>query len=167
MAKQSFSNDGLKKTENPFLVMSELSFQSATYMTDMWLGAMRGFIDASQSALQPTGLADVAPVQKQAGQKQEAKKSATKASSQTADKSSAPNLAADAPLDVGAADDLKKISGVGPKLEQLLNKKGISTYGQIVAMSKTEIVDMSENLGFPGRIERDDWVGQAKALIAG
>lgn len=163
MTKQSSSNDGLNKSENPFLAMSELSLQSATYMTDMWLGAMRGFIDASRSAIQPLGTADTAPVQKQAAKVKPAEKTA----GQSVAKSTTPLKPVASTLASGPADDLKKISGVGPKLEQLLNKKGISTYAHIVAMSKAEIVDMSENLGFPGRIERDDWVGQAKALIAG
>lgn len=167
MAKQSSSNDGLNKSENPFLAMSELSLQSATYMTDMWLGAMRGFIDASRSAIQPVGTADTAPVQKQTAKAKPAKvKPADKTASQSV-VNTTPAEPVASTLASGPADDLKKISGVGPKLEQLLNKKGISTYAQIVAMSKAEIVDMSENLGFPGRIERDDWVGQAKALIAG
>lgn len=166
MTKQSSSNDGLNKSENPFLAMSELSLQSATYMTDMWLGAMRGFIDASRSAIQPVGTADTAPVQKQAAKPAKVKP-AEKTAGQSVAKSTTPLKPVASTLASGPADDLKKISGVGPKLEQLLNKKGISTYAQIVAMSKAEIVDISENLGFPGRIERDDWVGQAKELIAG
>ena len=61
-------------------------------------------------------------------------------------------------------DDLKAISGVGPKLEQVLNGMGIWTYGQIAAMTAGEIATIEDQLGFKGRIGRDDWVGQAKAL---
>lgn len=61
-------------------------------------------------------------------------------------------------------DDLKAISGVGPKLEQVLNGMGIWSYGQIAAMTADEIATIEDRLGFKGRIGRDDWVGQAKAL---
>jgi NADH-quinone oxidoreductase subunit E len=63
-------------------------------------------------------------------------------------------------------DDLKAISGVGPKLEQVLNGMGIWTYGQIAAMTAGEIATIEDRLGFKGRIERDDWVGQAARLAA-
>lgn len=64
----------------------------------------------------------------------------------------------------GAPDDLKKISGVGPKLEQTLNELGIWHYEQIAKFKKKDIAWVDERLRFKGRIERDDWIGQAKAL---
>jgi NADH-quinone oxidoreductase subunit E len=64
-------------------------------------------------------------------------------------------------------DDLKAISGIGPKLEQVLNGLGIWTYGQVAAWSPEEIAWVDDMLGFRGRIGRDDWVGQATALSAG
>lgn len=63
-----------------------------------------------------------------------------------------------------AVDDLKAISGIGPKLEQVLNKLGIWTYEQIAALEATEIAWLDEELGFAGRIVRDDWKGQAGKL---
>jgi len=65
------------------------------------------------------------------------------------------------------ADDLKKISGVGPKLEGLLNASGVFHYDQIAAWNADEIAYMDDKLSFKGRIERDDWIGQARALAAG
>ena len=67
----------------------------------------------------------------------------------------------------GAADDLKLISGVGPKLEGTLNELGIWHYSQIAALRKKEIEWVDARLRFKGRIERDDWVGQAKVLAKG
>ena len=65
----------------------------------------------------------------------------------------------------GQADDLKKIKGVGPKLEALLHALGVFHYDQITAWGPDDIVWMDENLnGFKGRVSRDDWVAQAKAL---
>lgn len=63
-----------------------------------------------------------------------------------------------------SVDDLKAISGVGPKLEQVLNGLGIWTYGQIASFGDGEVAWLDEHLGFRGRIGRDDWIGQARAL---
>ncbi len=64
----------------------------------------------------------------------------------------------------GDADDLKKISGVGPVLEKKLNALGITTYAQVAAFTKAEIDKVDEVLSFKGRIEREDWLSQAKKL---
>ncbi|MBO6716912.1 MAG: dipeptide ABC transporter ATP-binding protein [Rhizobiaceae bacterium] len=61
-------------------------------------------------------------------------------------------------------DDLKKISGVGPKIEGILNDLGIYTYAQVAAWKKAERDWVDARLKFHGRIEREDWVKQAKAL---
>jgi predicted flap endonuclease-1-like 5' DNA nuclease len=72
-----------------------------------------------------------------------------------------------APREAGA-DDLKKIKGVGPKLEELLHSLGFYHYDQIAAWSAEEVAWVDENLeGFKGRVSRDDWVAQARRLAAG
>lgn len=67
----------------------------------------------------------------------------------------------------GKADDLKQLKGVGPKLEQTLNALGIYHFDQIAGLRKREIEWVDNNLRFKGRIERDGWVAQAKALAKG
>ncbi len=67
----------------------------------------------------------------------------------------------------GAVDDLKLISGVGPVLEGKLNALGITTFAQVAAFKKADIGRVDEVLNFKGRIERDEWVKQAKALAKG
>lgn len=67
----------------------------------------------------------------------------------------------------GEKDDLKKISGVGPALEKKLNDLGITTFEQVANFTAEEIEKVDDALSFKGRIERDDWVGQAKALAEG
>ena len=64
-------------------------------------------------------------------------------------------------------DDLKMISGVGPKIEKTLNELGIYTFAQVAAWKKAEREWVDGYLRFHGRIERDDWVKQAKALAKG
>ncbi|TDH39485.1 NADH-ubiquinone dehydrogenase [Pseudohoeflea suaedae] len=61
-------------------------------------------------------------------------------------------------------DDLKLISGVGPKLEQVLNGLGVWTFDQISKWTAEEIAWVDDYLQFKGRIERDDWIRQASAL---
>src|SRR5690606_1083545 len=64
------------------------------------------------------------------------------------------------------ADDLKKINGVGPKMEEALNSIGIYTFLQVSKMTKKEYDLLDDITGsFPGRAERDDWSGQAKNLL--
>ncbi|TPL54793.1 NADH-ubiquinone dehydrogenase [Mesorhizobium sp. B2-4-6] len=62
--------------------------------------------------------------------------------------------------------DLKAISGIGPKLEKVLNGLGIWTYGQIAAWTSEEIAWVEDYLSLAGRIGRDDWTAQAAALAA-
>ncbi|MDB4303461.1 polysulfide reductase NrfD [Desulfosarcina sp.] len=64
------------------------------------------------------------------------------------------------------ADDLKKVNGIGPKMEEVLNNIGIYTFLQVSKMTKTEYELLDSITGsFPGRAERDNWSGQAKKLI--
>ncbi|WP_157015312.1 NADH-ubiquinone dehydrogenase [Mesorhizobium xinjiangense] len=75
--------------------------------------------------------------------------------------------AADRPaVDFSAGpDDLKMISGIGAKMEQVLNGLGVWTYAQIAAWSEKDIARVEEHLGFKGRIGRDAWQKQAAELM--
>ena len=65
----------------------------------------------------------------------------------------------------GQADDLKKIKGVGPKLEKELNAAGVFHFDQIASWSPEQIAWADQHLvSFKGRVSRDDWVTQAKEL---
>ncbi|MFK8020879.1 MAG: hypothetical protein AB8B86_14010 [Pseudomonadales bacterium] len=67
----------------------------------------------------------------------------------------------------GAKDDLKRISGVGPMLEGLLNQHGVYYFWQVADWTPSDIDVMDARLDvFKGRIERDDWVKQATQLSA-
>ena len=64
-------------------------------------------------------------------------------------------------------DDLKKINGIGPVMEKTLNELGIRTWEQIAAFTTEDIERVSGAItSFGGRIERDDWIGGAKELLA-
>jgi NADH-quinone oxidoreductase subunit E len=65
------------------------------------------------------------------------------------------------------ADDLKRIKGVGPKLEKLLNSLGFFHFDQVASWSENEMAWVDQNLeGFKGRATRDNWVAQAKELMS-
>ena len=65
----------------------------------------------------------------------------------------------------GAPDDLKLIVGVGPVLERMLHQLGVMTYRQIARWTERDIDEFDARLPeFPGRIRRDAWVTQARAL---
>ncbi len=66
----------------------------------------------------------------------------------------------------GKPDDLKKISGVGPKLEGVLHSNGVFHFDQVAAWNADEIAYMDNQLSFKGRIERDNWLEQAAKLAA-
>ena len=68
----------------------------------------------------------------------------------------------------GQPDDLKKIKGVGPKLEIMLNEMGYFHFDQIAAWTADEVAWVDQNLkGFKGRVSRDSWVDQATQLATG
>lgn len=71
-----------------------------------------------------------------------------------------------APKKVSAAkaNDLKRISGVGPKIEGILNKLGIYRFDQIAAWTRDNIDWVDAQLKFKGRIDRENWIDQAKTL---
>jgi predicted flap endonuclease-1-like 5' DNA nuclease len=82
-------------------------------------------------------------------------------SSEENDEESAPFLYHQAPTQ---PDDLILIKGIGPKLNKLLNQIGIYTFAQIAAWTEAEVAWVNEKIDFPGRIQREEWISQARAL---
>jgi ubiquinol-cytochrome c reductase cytochrome c1 subunit len=116
---------------------------------------------ATQSAAKPRARAKTnasAKVSKPAAAKVPAKKAVAAAKSKGPVRLSKPT---------GKADDLKMIAGVGPKLEKTLNGLGFWHFAQIAKWTKSDVAIVDDELSFKGRIERDDWIKQAKALAKG
>ena len=63
------------------------------------------------------------------------------------------------------ADNLQQIRGIGPKTEAVLNQLDIFTFEQIAYMTPEDVQRISEHLRFKGRIEKEDWIGQARELV--
>jgi small subunit ribosomal protein S2 len=64
----------------------------------------------------------------------------------------------------GAADDLKKLSGVSPTIEKKLNDLGVFHYWQIAELTPASARKIGEEVGLPGRVE--GWIARAKQLTA-
>ena len=94
------------------------------------------------------------------GAKKPAKKAAAR--KEEAPKAEAAAPAAAAPAAESAADNLKKLTGIGPALEKKLNGAGITTFAQIAALTEAQIAELEEQLSLSGRFAKDGWVEQAK-----
>jgi len=79
------------------------------------------------------------------------------------DRAGEPPRRLDAPED--GPDDLKRINGIGPAIEKTLHELGIFHLRQIAELTPDNVAWLDRHLAFPGRIEREDWIGQAKTLI--
>lgn len=178
-------------------VMTAYGMTMAAQMTGMMLGALRGPAspDASEEPAEPkfspidrNPAAKVVPLRLQAPKAAEdksvgaaaaAEKPAGKAARLVKAKAApakartsepSPRVAAktaSSPTAAADRDDLKRISGIGPRLEQELNARGIVRFGDIAALGKAAVKKLDTELGLDGRILRDDWIGQAKALSGG
>ncbi|KPF74935.1 hypothetical protein IP68_11220 [Blastomonas sp. AAP25] len=86
------------------------------------------------------------------------------AQAQEAQASGTPRIAAA----IGEPDDLRKIKGIGPKLNTLLGELGVSRYDQIATWTAADVAEVDPYLGtFKGRITRDAWIEQAGFLAKG
>jgi ABC-type branched-subunit amino acid transport system ATPase component/predicted flap endonuclease-1-like 5' DNA nuclease len=117
------------------------------------------------------------PAAKQAAKTPSAKTPAAKAVAKPASSQPAPKVAAKpatkpasakvapAPKPIATLpDDLKRIKGIGPINDGKLRAHGITTFKQIAAWKKADIIEVEKYLEFDGRIAREDWIGQAKVL---
>ena len=119
-------------------------------------GADKSGVMAAVSGAGVVAIPAAKPAKKAAPQKETAPK---------AEKPKAEKAAAPAKSD--GADDLKKLSGVGPALEKKLHEAGVTTFAQIAAWTEADVAAMDEKLSFKGRIEREGWIDQAKELAKG
>jgi large subunit ribosomal protein L21 len=82
-------------------------------------------------------------------------------------KSSKASVESPKPETTDSADDLSKLSGVGPVMVKKLNSEGVINFAQIAAWTPEDIAEIDEKLSLKGRIDRDDWVKQATDLAKG
>ena len=139
------------------------------------LGAMRGMVETAQNTTAAEAPTDVmaavetkpAAMKKPGSPKVSAKSAPVREAKPVAIAAEKPKRTKTASVVEAPADDLKKISGIGPKLEQVLNGMGVRRYADVALWSDKDVKRFDEQLGFGGRIARDGWVEQAKALSKG
>ncbi len=115
----------------------------------------------AEAAAAKKAKADAKKTEEKAAPKKAAPKKAAKAEAAPAAGSKPANLLA---KPKGEKDDLKEISGVGPKLEGTLNDQGVFHFWQVAEWGPADVSMMDDLLSFKGRIDRDNWIEQAKEL---
>lgn len=78
-----------------------------------------------------------------------------------------PETPATPAIDDAAPSDVSLISGIGPRFKALLAAEGIGSLAQMAAMTPQALEALDSKLGLNGRSERDEWLAQAKELLAG
>lgn len=69
--------------------------------------------------------------------------------------------------DMRGSDDLKRIRGIGVLIEKRLKMMGYTRYAEIADWSQADIDRVNKQLDFGGRIERENWIEQARILAKG
>jgi large subunit ribosomal protein L21 len=116
------------------------------------IGHRQDLMEVTITSINADGMA---PAKKPAAKKEAAPK--TEAAAE------APGAEA-APAQASGADNLKKLTGIGPALEKKLNGAGITTFAQIAALTEADIARLEEELGLAGRFAKDGWLEQARDL---
>ncbi|NJM31487.1 MAG: 50S ribosomal protein L21 [Rhizobiales bacterium] len=91
------------------------------------------------------------------------KKVAAPKSESKAAPAEAQTLASASPI----ADDISLIGGIGPKILKGLNDMGVTTLTQIAAWTPDDVERVETELKQKGRVAREEWIEQAKELLAG
>lgn len=150
-----------KKLEKLEDEVSEIAAKAKAFKGDVNLKARLSRLTAEIEAVAGETGAEVAKTAKKAARKTSA--AVKHAVAPKADTKADTKVKAKAKATV--ADDLTKITGVGPALVKKLAAEGITTYAQIAALKKADIDALDETIGARGRITRNAWVKQAKALM--
>jgi NADH-quinone oxidoreductase subunit E len=162
--------------------MSALGYGLFSHVLGAWMGAMNGAAEASQRLLRPAAtnmpVVNTARAFDSTLDKARARAKALMEKAQAEARAAAEASPAAMPAATAhhlwqpksltrpdVPDDLKAISGIGPKLEAVLNGIGIWSYRQIAAWTPQEAGWVDEHFGLGGRVGRDGWVEQAAALV--
>lgn len=148
-----------------FAAATVIGIGMTSHITGFMLGAMQGMAETAEKTTAADAQAET-PAMKPAARAETATKS--EPATKTPAKAEKPKRQKMTARVVEAkADDLKRISGIGPKLEQVLNGMGIRRYADVALWTDKDVQRFDDQLGFSGRIVRDGWVEQAKALMKG
>lgn len=125
-------------------MMTAVGVNMATQMAGLFMGAMADALDKRNEA---------APVKTEGAKKPEEPKVVP--------------LKVVRKTETARTDDLKRISGIGPRLEKVLRDMGVTSFADIAKWDDAEAMRIDKELDLDNRIIRDGWVRQAKALLEG
>ncbi len=97
-------------------------------------------------------------------EREKAEASTAKIQAPAAEESAEPRAELPTTTEESSTDDLTRIKGIGPAYEQKLKEAGITTFAQLAALSDEQVEELEEKMKFRGRITRDAWREQARAL---
>ncbi len=121
--------------------------------------------EMAEPVIEEPALAE-APAEEKAGKAAAEEKPVEEAAA--AEEGAAEEAAAEpAPAEEGGEDDLSLLSGVGPALHKKLREGGITRFAQIAELDEAAAKELDERLKLGGRILREEWIEQAKELMAG
>lgn len=153
---------------------SAIGFGIAGQMAGMMLGMMQSAAERTRAALDEAITAEPVKAKPMLRVVPGAEKSVAEPKTRVArDRSATQGTTATKPVRKASAakaartDDLKVISGIGPKLEQVLNGMGLRRYADIAALKAADVARIEAELGLDGRVARDGWVEQARTLAKG
>lgn len=149
---------------NPAAAMAAataIGFGFSTQMAGAFFGALQGAMEASNKL---AAVLDETPPDETGPEVDVKPENIRAVSERKAPVAAKPVVKLKAASRARKADDLKQISGIGPKLEQVLNADGVRTFADMASWSDADIARIDAELGLGGRIVRDGWVAQAKAL---
>lgn len=149
---------------NPAAAMAAataIGFGFSTQMAGAFFGALQGAMEASNKL---AAVLDETPPEENAPEVDVKPENIRAVSEKKVPVAAKPVVKLKAASRARKADDLKQISGIGPKLEQVLNADGVRTFADMASWSDADIARIDAELGLGGRIGRDGWVAQAKAL---
>jgi len=126
-------------------MMTAVGVNMATQMAGLFMGAMADALDKQRT--------EAAPVKTEGAKKPEEPKVVP--------------LKVVRKTETAKTDDLKRISGIGPKLEKVLRDMGVNSFADIAKWNDAKAMRIDKELDLDNRIIRDGWVRQAKALLEG
>ncbi len=155
-ARTSRPDDDFIEVSDEDEVAKKVAAEAAELLATESKGADSEGEKPAAAAAEKPAAAETSPAQKAAGTAAKAKPEAAKAK---------PEAAKAKPGKDQAADDLTTINGIGPVIKGKLEGMGINTFRQIAELSAEDIARIDGELNFKGRIERENWVEQARKLV--
>ncbi|MBX9926930.1 MAG: hypothetical protein K2Y05_11270, partial [Hyphomicrobiaceae bacterium] len=162
----------IKEPQTPVVLASAGGAAAAAAAAAMATAGAAAATAAANASVEPSKPAKLADAIKSRGAEPEKRSDLTglrsvRSEALRPDLTATEGLRSGQPRPATQIDDLKRVRGVGVLIEKKLNSLGVTTYEQIANWTSADIDRVSQILDFKGRIERENWVEQARILASG